>query len=83
MSDASQQTIDQRELVASIPVELYYSGGWHAAAEGARTDVWSPSTGQSLGKVAWAGAEDVDRALRASVDAKKESRDRSVYGLSL
>ena len=34
MSDASQQTIDQRELVAAIPRELYYAGGWHAAAEG-------------------------------------------------
>ncbi|MGZ6212925.1 MAG: hypothetical protein ACXWNU_10935, partial [Candidatus Binataceae bacterium] len=66
MSDASQQTIDQRELVAAIPRELYYAGGWHAAAEGARTDVWSPSTGQSLGKVAWAGGEDVDRAVRAA-----------------
>jgi betaine-aldehyde dehydrogenase len=75
MSDASQQTIDQRELVASIPRELYYSGGWHAAAEGARTDVWSPSTGQSLGKVAWAGAEDVDRAVRAAHAAFFQWRD--------
>ena len=75
MSDASQQTIDQRELVAAIPRELYYAGGWHAAAEGARTDVWSPSTGQSLGKVAWAGAEDVDLAVRAAHTAFFQWRD--------
>ncbi len=75
MSDATQPTIDQRELVASIPRELYYAGGWHAAAEGARTEVWSPSTGQSLGKVAWAGAEDVDRAVRAAHAAFFQWRD--------
>ncbi len=66
MADAATKPIDQRELVASIPRELYYAGGWHAADDGSRTEVWSPSTGQSLGKVAWAGAEDVDRAVRAA-----------------
>jgi betaine-aldehyde dehydrogenase len=75
MSDANQHTVDQRELVASIPRDLYYSGTWHTAADGAPTEVWSPSTGQSLGKVAWAGAEDVDRAVRAAHAAFFQWRD--------
>ena len=48
--------------------DLYYGGGWHQAAGGTAATV-SPSTGQSLGSFAVAGAEDVDRAvarLRAS-----------------
>src|ERR1700682_79500 len=66
MPDATQHSIDQRDLVASIPRDLYYSGTWHSAAAGARTEIGSPSTGMSLGKVAWAGAEDVDLAVGAA-----------------
>ena len=66
MPDATQHLIEQRDLVASVRRDLYYSGTWHAAAAGVRTEIWSPSTGVSLGKVAWAGAEDVDRAVRAA-----------------
>jgi betaine-aldehyde dehydrogenase len=66
MNNERRETIDQRELVAAIPRELYYAGGWHPAADGSRAEIWSPSTGQSLGRAAWAGAEDVDRAVRAA-----------------
>ena len=45
---------------------LYYGGAWHDAAGGAVQETTSPSTGQSLGQVAWAGAADVDAAVRAA-----------------
>ena len=38
---------------------LYYGGAWHDGTEHHETR--SPSTGQSLGRVAWATAADVDR----------------------
>ena len=35
---------------------LYFGGAWHEGTEWEET--FSPSTGQSLGRVAWAGAQD-------------------------
>ncbi len=46
---------------------LYYGGAWHDAAGGAMQETTSPSTGQSLGHVAWAEASDVDAAVRAAL----------------
>ncbi len=43
---------------------LYYGGAWHDGSETRETH--SPSTGQSLGRVAWATAADVDRVVRAA-----------------
>ncbi len=45
---------------------LYYGGSWHEAVSGERQETFSPSTGESLGAVAWAGADDVDRAVLAA-----------------
>ena len=43
---------------------LYFGGAWH---DGTRTEeTFSPSTGQSLGRVAWADAAEVDAAVRAA-----------------
>ncbi len=53
---------------------LYYGGTWHDAAGGATQETTSPSTGQSLGHVAWAAADDVDAAVRAAQDGFTEWR---------
>ena len=53
---------------------LYYGGTWHDAAGGAVQETTSPSTGQSLGHVAWAGASDVDAAVQAALAGFREWR---------
>ncbi len=45
--------------------ELYYGGAWHEP-RGGYLETVNPATGQSLGKVAEANAEDVDAAVRAA-----------------
>ena len=45
---------------------LYYGGAWHEADGNAREETKSPSTGESLGHIAWATAEDVDRTVKAA-----------------
>lgn len=45
--------------------ELYYGGAWHAP-RGGYLDTVNPATGESLGRVAEANAEDVDAAVRAA-----------------
>src|SRR6185312_8631639 len=40
----------------------YYGGAWHEPKAGRFVDTISPGTGQSLGKVADSGAEDIDAA---------------------
>ncbi len=47
---------------------LYYGGGWHDAGGGAMQATSSPSTGELLGTVSWAGAADVDRTVAAAED---------------
>lgn len=44
--------------------QLFYGGAWHDGAETAETT--SPSTGESLGPVAWAAAHEVDLAVQAA-----------------
>lgn len=46
--------------------DLYYDGRWHAAMSGAEQEIFSPATGDSLGRVAWAGVSDVDAAVQAA-----------------
>lgn len=58
----------------SIQRDLYYGGKWHAPISGERAEVANPATGASLGKVAWAGREDVDAAVAAAVAGFKEWR---------
>lgn len=50
----------------SGPGRLFIGGQWREAADGARTDVIDPSTGQLVTTVAEAGAADVDAAVRAA-----------------
>lgn len=45
--------------------ELYYGGAWHEP-RGGYLETINPATGQSLGKVSEANAEDIDAAVRAA-----------------
>ncbi|MFD5539898.1 aldehyde dehydrogenase family protein, partial [Streptomyces sp. NPDC127079] len=51
------------------PGRLFIGGQWRDAADGARTDVTDPATGQVVTTVAEAGAADVDAAVRAAREA--------------
>ena len=53
----------------------YYGGAWHASRDGATMPVGSPATGEALGHVSAAGAEDVDLAVRAALDGFARWRD--------
>src|SRR5256885_15784232 len=55
----------------------YYGGAWHAPLSGREADTINPGTGETLGKVADAGAADVDAAGAA---AKNAFRDRESGG---
>ncbi|MFD4601408.1 aldehyde dehydrogenase family protein [Streptomyces sp. NPDC058464] len=48
------------------PGQLFIGGHWREAADGARTEVTDPATGQVITTVAEAGAADVDAAVRAA-----------------
>jgi betaine-aldehyde dehydrogenase len=52
----------------------YYGGAWHEPKSGRFVDTMSPGTGLSLGKVADAGAEDIDAAVKAAKAAFKDWR---------
>src|SRR5438874_1242665 len=54
--------------------DLYYGGAWQAPRARRYAEVASPGTGESLGPVAEAGAEDVDAAVIAARAAFKEWR---------
>src|SRR5215471_16601588 len=66
--------------LASIKLNLptqrgvYYGGKWHEPKGGRTTDQINPGTGESLGRAADAGADDVDAAVRAAKAAYKEWR---------
>ena len=51
---------------------LYYGGAWHPPKSGGYVETFSPSTGESLGKVADGRAEDVDAAVTAADRAFRE-----------
>jgi len=53
----------------------YYGGRWQPSASGAEMPVGCPATGESLGAVSVAGAEDVDRAVRAAMGGFERWRD--------
>src|SRR5215469_9548740 len=66
--------------LASIKLNLpaqrgvYYGGEWHEPRGGRTTDQINPGTGESLGRVAEAGADDIDAAVKAAKAAFKEWR---------
>jgi betaine-aldehyde dehydrogenase len=52
----------------------YYGGAWHEPKTGKFIDTMNPGTGSSLGKVADAGAEDIDAAVASAKAGFKEWR---------
>jgi betaine-aldehyde dehydrogenase len=52
----------------------YYDGKWHEPKGGRTVEQTNPGTGDSLGKVADCGAEDIDAAVKAAKAAYKEWR---------
>jgi betaine-aldehyde dehydrogenase len=65
------------DTTLKLPVNrtCYYGGAWHAPKSGREADTINPGTGESLGKVADAGAADVDAAVAAATAAFKEWRN--------
>jgi betaine-aldehyde dehydrogenase len=63
-------------LAVALPKNrgAYYGGAWHEPKAGRFVDTINPGTGASLGKVADAGAEDIDAAVAAAKSAFKEWR---------
>ncbi|NOS69420.1 MAG: aldehyde dehydrogenase family protein [Verrucomicrobia bacterium] len=53
----------------SAPRQLLIGGNWVNAASGRTFDTYNPATGGVLAQVSEAGAEDVDRAVRAASNA--------------
>ena len=53
-------------VLPAVRRELYYGGGWHKARSGATQETHNPATGESLGLVSLAEAQDVDAAVNAA-----------------
>ncbi len=66
----SKRQVYSAELLSQLPVNrgLYYGGEWHDAVSGAKEEIFSPATGDSLGFAAWAQEEDVDAAVVAALE---------------
>ncbi|NTA40262.1 aldehyde dehydrogenase family protein [Agrobacterium salinitolerans] len=61
------------DLVLPTKRGLYYGGKWHTGT-GEEIEIFSPGTGQSLGKVMQASVADVDAAVAAAALAFREWR---------
>lgn len=51
---------------------IFFAGGWHAAASGQRFAVHNPATGELIANVADAGEQDAQLAISAAVAAQPE-----------
>ena len=58
------ETLSNPQSVPTLP--LYLAGEWTESADGRTFDSYEPASGQTWAKIAEAGAEDVDRAVRAA-----------------
>jgi succinate-semialdehyde dehydrogenase/glutarate-semialdehyde dehydrogenase len=66
-------TADQeRTVVESVPAQLFIGGEWRDASGGATLEVEDPSTGEALGSVADATADDAKAALDAACAVQEE-----------
>lgn len=64
-------SLDESDLVASLPEGLYIDGQWRGSSTGAVFDVDDPATGEALGvRVADGSADDALAALDAAVQAQ-------------
>jgi acyl-CoA reductase-like NAD-dependent aldehyde dehydrogenase len=71
MTTATAQALSDgaREYVSGGPVGLWIGGERTAAASGATFETIDPATGEVICEVAYAGAEDVQRAAKAAREA--------------
>ena len=65
---------DSARSFAAGPHRLVIGGERHEAADGRTFDTFDPATGQAIAEVPYAGAEDVDRAVRAAREAFDDGR---------
>ena len=70
----SPQAASAQAVVLPKNRGAYYGGAWHEPKAGRFVDTISPGTGQSLGKVADSGADDIDAAVAAAKTAFNEWR---------
>ena len=70
----SPQAASAQAVVLPQNRGAYYGGAWHEPKSGRFADTINPGTGLSLGKVADAGADDIDAAVVAAKAAFKEWR---------
>jgi betaine-aldehyde dehydrogenase len=70
----SPQTASAQAVVLPKNRGAYYGGAWHEPKAGRYADTINPGTGQSLGKVAEAGADDIDAAVASAKTAFNEWR---------
>ena len=70
----SPQAASAQAVVLPKNRGAYYGGAWHEPKAGRFVDTINPGTGQSLGKVADSGADDIDAAVAAAKTAFNEWR---------
>src|SRR5499433_4573307 len=70
----SPQAASAQSVVLPKNRGAYYGGAWHEPKAGRFVDTISPGTGQSLGKVADSGADDIDAAVATAKAAFMEWR---------
>src|SRR5262245_41133052 len=70
----SPQTASAQAAVLPTTRGAYYGGAWHEPKARRYTDSINPGTGQSLGKVAESGADDIDAAVASAKTAFNEWR---------
>ena len=63
-------SVDEKELVASVPDGLFIEGEWRPASGGEWVDVVDPATTRPLARVADATADDAVAALDAAAGAQ-------------
>jgi len=71
---------EQAMTAFAVPArcEHYYGGAWHRSSSEATIGVENPATGEPLGEVAAAGAQDVERVVSAAREAFPLWRDTPV-----
>ena len=80
MPTAQMQSLVERlsnpQSVPTLP--LYAAGEWTESADGQTFDSYEPATGRTWAKIAEAGPEDVDRAVRAARGALEGAWGRTL-----
>ena len=71
----AQTTAGVSQAVEYPRIALFIDGEWTEGTGGRGDDVTNPATGQPLGRVPFAEAGDVDRAIAAARDAFPRWRD--------